>query len=122
MMKERGKKKTGRAEMESVNVGKNQGTKTRGNKAKDYVSGCRRKAGGRGQLGQGANLGAWGEKAERKWGQALFGSTPSSVPYCMNLGASYLISALQNPQKEERHSKNTPTVNMMCFSRVLFFL
>lgn len=105
MTKERGKKRTGRAEMESVNVGKNRGSKTHGNEAKGYMSGCGRKAGGRWQQGQGASLGAQGEKAERKWDQAIFGSTPSSVPYCMNLGASYLISALQilrkNPKKKE---------------------
>lgn len=49
--------KTGKAEMESMNARTKIGTKTHGNKAKEWLSGCRRKAGCRWQPRQGVNLG-----------------------------------------------------------------
>lgn len=72
--------------MESMNARKKIGTKTHGNKAKDWLSGCRRKAGCRWQPSQGVNLGTQGEKAGKIRDQAIFDSSPSSGPNCVNWG------------------------------------
>lgn len=115
----RGRKKTGKAEMESMNARKKIGTTTRGNKAKDWLPGCRRKAGCRWQPSQGVNLGPR-EKRQRRYGIRQSLIQLLALALTMWTGANNLISALQilrkYPQKEHRLSKNTPTVNMIRFS------